>query len=96
MDELLRQLRIRMREEGAGIWGYKWRGNSSSVLPGKLNVWVWNEWKVLFLFLNPVSYYRQGGLRKKAVGWEGWLTCKVLPTSFPAKLASSPQAIFLV
>lgn len=57
MDELPRQLRIRMREEGAGIWGYKWRGDSSLVLPSELNVWVWNEWKVLFWFLNPVSYY---------------------------------------
>lgn len=85
-----------MKEEGAGIWGYKWRGDSSSVLPSELNVWVWNEWKVLFWFLNPVSCYRQGGSRMTAVGWEGWLTCKVLPTSFPAKLASSPRAIFLV
>jgi hypothetical protein len=47
-------------------------------------------------FLNPVSHYRQGGLRVNAEGLEGWFTCKVLPASFPAKLASSPQAIFLV
>lgn len=90
MDGLQKQLRIRTRGEGAGIWGVG--ADSSAVLASKVVcLGVWRNGNLLKKILHAITH---------VVVWEvegrGWVTCQLLPRSCPVKLASSPQAIFLV